>query len=408
MGDTLGQPVRMPWKVSYLVSERMKFVSRLQNGERMTDLCGEFGISRKTGYKLLERFERLGPAGLFDVSRRPHRLARLKPSPLRELFIEARKAHPTWGAKKLRAWVQHEQPELVVPAASSIQDWLKSAGLVTSRRRKRLVSPYGDELHQSSKPNDVWAVDYKGQFRLGSGAYCYPLTITDNFSRYLFACEGFERIDGGSARAVFEQVFAKHGLPDVIRSDNGSPFASRGLLGLSTLSVWWLKLGIRPERIEPGHPEQNGRHERMHRTLKAETTRPAGATLLQQQERFDEFVEEFNRVRPHEALGQQRPGDIYQSSSKSFAGTHELAYPLHDEVVKVDASGHARVLRRRGSAFYLSSALANEMVGVREMNDGMLRLTFAKLELGALDPSTNRFTPIDIEAAAPATTEATA
>jgi transposase InsO family protein len=375
------------------------FVTRLQNGERMTDLCKEFGISRKTGYKLLERFQRLGPTGLFDVSRRPHRLAREKPHVAREIFIQARKEHPTWGAKKLRGVIQTQQPELVLPAASTIGDWLTSAGLVTPRKRRKTVTPYNDKLRQPSTANEVWCVDYKGQFRMGNGKYCYPLTVTDHFSRYILACEGFERIDGERARAVFEQVFATYGMPEVIRSDNGSPFASRGLLGLSKLSVWWLKLGITPERIEPGHPEQNGRHERMHRTLKAETTQPAGATLLQQQERFDEFVEEFNGTRPHEALGQKRPVDVHQASPRAFSGSPELEYPLHDDVIRVSGTGHARVLRRRRSNFWLSSALAYERVGVREMSDGKLRLTFANLHLGVLDPTTNRFHPADVQPA---------
>lgn len=397
MGDTLGQPARMPWKVCDRVSMREEFIARLAAGERMTDVCGDYGISRKTGYKLVERFKQLGEKAFEDASRRPRRLANAKAVELRELFIEKRKAHPTWGAKKLRAVLQREQPGIVLPAASTVSEWLERAGLVTRRRRKRRVSPMGDVLTTAHQPNDVWCVDHKGQFRLGDGPYCYPLTITDQFSRYILACEGYERISGVDARFVFEKVFEVRGLPATIRSDNGSPFATRGLLGLSRLSVWWLRLGIRPERIEPAHPEQNGRHERMHRTLKAETTRPAGANLLQQQERFDAFVEEFNQHRPHEALGQQCPSDIYTSSSRPFQGTPELTYPFHDEAIEVTASGHARVLRRRQAMFYLSSALAGERVGIRELDDGRFLLTFANLDLGHLDPATNHFNPVDLE-----------
>ena len=374
----------------------MDFVLRLKSGERMSELCRLFGISRKTGYKLAERFERLGPSGLFDMSRRPHHLARAKPALVRELFLEARNAHPTWGGRKLRSWVEQRQPGVPLPAASTISDWLSQAGLVKRRRRRIRVSPYGDQLRVSEKPNDIWCVDYKGQFQLGNGAYCYPLTLTDHFSRFLLACEGFEAIDGDVARAVFEQVFAANGVPDVIRSDNGAPFASRGLLGLSRLSVWWLKLGIIPERIAPGHPEQNGRHERMHRTLKAETTRPARPTLLSQQERFDTFCEEYNTERPHEALDMKRPADVYQPSSRPFGGTPELSYPLHDEVIRVRPGGHARVLHR-GPGFFLSSALEGERIGVRELPSGMLLLTFANLDLGYLDPATRRFHPVDAE-----------
>lgn len=396
----------MPWRVSSPVSERMLFVTRLKAGERMTDLCREFGISRKTGYKLRDRFERLGPKGLFDASRRPHRLARQTPAAVRELFIEARKAHPTWGAKKLRECIATEQPGIRLPAASTICDWLQRAGLAVPRRRVRRVTPYGDALRTSKAPNDIWCVDYKGQFRLGNGKYCYPLTITDHFSRYLLACEGFEAINGDSARAVFEQLFETYGLPKAIRSDNGAPFASRGLLGLSRLSVFWLKLGIVPERIQPAHPEQNGRHERMHRTLKAETTRPAGATLLQQQERFDRFREEYNEERPHEALNQKCPAKIYRASSRPYRGTPELNYPLHDRIVRVYPSGHTNVLGRRSGSLFISEALAGENIGVRELEDGRLLLSFAAVDLGHLDPETNRFHPIDQDADEPAESSA--
>jgi transposase InsO family protein len=374
----------------------MLFISRLKAGESMTELCREYGISRKTGYKFLERFERLGPQGLFDVSRRPHRLAKQSPEALRELFLEARRAHPTWGPKKLRTIVGEKQPGVPMPAASTVNDWLVRAGLVKKRKRTLRVAPYEAALRKASTPNEVWCVDYKGQFRLGNGMDCYPLTVTDHFSRYLLSCEGFERIDGRAARAVFEQLFEEHGLPDVIRSDNGSPFAARGLFGLTQLSVFWLKMGVIPERIEPGHPEQNGRHERMHRTLKAEATRPAGLNLLQQQERFDAFIQEYNEVRPHEALEQKRPAAVYRRSERRPAAT-ELSYPFHDEVVKVSSGGHAHVLHRRKGNVFVSSALAGERIGLRELPNGEILLTFAKLDLGYFDPDTGRLRRADAE-----------
>jgi transposase InsO family protein len=388
----------MPWKVSSPVSERMTFISRLKAGERMADLCREYGISRKTGYKLAERFDRLGPIGLYDASRKPQRLARKKPEAVRRHFIEARAAHPTWGSRKLRAWIEKERPGVPLPAASTIHDWLEVAGLVKPRRRRSATSPYAGRLGTSDGPNDIWCIDYKGQFRLGNGRYCYPLTVTDHFSRSLLACEGFEAIEGKTVRAVLEEAFAVNGLPQKIRSDNGSPFASRGLFGLSQLSVWWLKLGIVPERIEPGHPEQNGRHERMHRTLKAETTRPAGATLLQQQERFDAFRDEFNRARPHEALGMKPPSSVYQPSARRLSAVGELEYPFHDEVVRVGNGGHARVLTARRGNVFLSEALAGERVGIRELSDGRLLVTYASLDLGVVDPQTRKFMRADREA----------
>ena len=306
----------MPWKVSHPVDERAKFVVRLERGERMTDLCQEYGISRKTGYKFLERFRSVGTEGLFDRSRAPRQVQHRLSEPIQALLVAARTAHPSWGPKKLKRWLEGQHPGVTIPAASSIGDLLKRKGLVQTRRRRHTTAPDYGPLTQPSAPNDVWCIDYKGQFRLGNGKYCYPLTVTDQFSRFIIVCDAFEAIAGAAAQASLEAAFRTHGLPAVIRSDNGTPFASRGLAGLSQLSVWWRRLGIKPERIEPAEPQQNGRHERMHRTLKAETTRPAAANLLQQQERFDAFVEEFNNERPHEALDQRPPATVYDVSSR--------------------------------------------------------------------------------------------
>ncbi len=388
----------MPWEVSTRMSERMEFVARLLDGARMAELCREYGISRKTGYKFKERFERLGPVGLYDMSRAPQRVARRTPEVVRQQIIEARQAHPTWGGRKLRAWLSRRQPGISWPAASTIGSILERAGLVRHRRRRRGVVPFGETLREALEPNDVWCADYKGEFRLGNSHYCYPLTVTDQRSRYILGCEAFERVDGAQARLVFERLFAENGLPLAIRTDNGPPFAGQGLFGLSRLSVWWLKLGIVAERIEPAKPQQNGRHERMHRTLKAETTRPAGASLLQQQERFDHFVWSFNHERPHEALGQQPPGTAYQSSPRKMtAASGALEYPLHDDVHTVDRSGHVRILRGRGPLVYLSSVLAGERIGVRELEDGRWLLTFAALDLGWVDSTLSIFHPADRE-----------
>ena len=386
----------MPWKVSDVVSERKAFVSRLMAGEGMTELCLEFGISRKTGYKLKERYRTLGGMGLIDASRRPHHMPRQTAEAIRQLVIEARLRHPTWGPRKLRAWLCGKQPGLELPSPTTIGQIVSRAGLVTARRRRPRMAPYTLPLCPADAPNVVWCADYKGQFRLGHGGYCYPLTVTDQFSRYLLACEGFESIDGRLARIVFEELFAAHGMPQTIRTDNGAPFASRGLFGLSRLSAWWLKLGIIPERIEPAHPEQNGRHERMHRTLKAETTRPAAATLLQQQERFDAFVHSFNHERPHEALGQRPPHLLYTPSSRPASASTLLDYPLHDDVRTVDGEGHIRLLRgRRSPSVFLSSALAGERVGLRELPEGAWLISYATLDLGYFDLNERRFFPAD-------------
>jgi transposase InsO family protein len=383
----------VPWKESCPVSERMRFVVRLERGERMVDLCREFGISRKTGYKLLKRFQAFGATGLFDEPRRPERIPHRTVPELEALIVEARQDHPTWGPKKLRAWLGNENPSLKLPVPSTIGDLLKRRGLVEPRRRRRTAPLHEGPLQQGLQPNDVWCADFKGQFRLRSGPYCYPLTITDQCSRFLLACEALEGTTCEPARAVFTLAFREHGLPLVIRTDNGTPFASTGLAGLSRLSVWWMRLGIRPERIEPGHPEQNGRHERMHLTLKKEATRPAAASQLQQQERFDRFVHQFNYVRPHEALDQRSPATVYVPSVRTLpTRVPEPEYPLHDDVRKVGPGGHIRI-RGRGTQFFISSALAGELVGIREVENGRWLVSFMTTDLGVIDLRARAFVP---------------
>lgn len=359
----------MPWKVSRQMDERMGFVARLRAGERMTDLCREFGISRKTGYKFWSRYKARGPGGLEDESRAPHRRPRKTAPEVEQLVVEMRRAHPNWGGRTIRGVLQREHPELLVPAEWTCSEILKRNGLVKPRKRRRYPRAYAGGLTNAGAPNDVWGIDYKGQFRLGSGAHCYPLTMSDLHSRYLLASESLPGTDADAARETCLDVFAEYGLPLVIRTDNGSPFASRGLAGLTTLSVLWMRLGIRHERIEKGHPEQNGIHERMHRTLKAETTRPAGANSLIQQERFDQFRREFNERRPHQALGMKTPAEVYTPSERKLPKPlPEPEYPLHDDVLVVGRSGHVRMAARR--QVFLSEALVGQPVGVRERDDG--------------------------------------
>ena len=252
------------------------------------------------------------------------------------------------------------------------------------KRRRQSASAKPTVLMKPSAPNQLWCADFKGQFRLGNGAYCYPLTITDAYSRYLIACVALDGTKSGPAQAVFEEAFAQYGLPQSIRTDNGVPFATKGLAGLSELSAWWIRLGISPERIEPGHPEQNGRHERMHLTLKKETTRPAGANMLQQQERFDRFREEFNGERPHEALGQRPPSSEYKPSERSLEeALREPDYPLHDVVATVSTTGSVWLPGRK--CHYVAKALAGHPLGLRELDDGRWHVHFMDLELGHLD-----------------------
>jgi len=303
------------------MDERIRFVIRLKDGESMAALCREFQISRKTGYKIFERYEECGLEGLTDRARRPHRYANQLPEQIEAAIVAAKREKPSCGARKIRERLLRRLPsEVKVPARSTIHAILDRHGLVTRAKRSRTRTE-GTPLSEGASPNSLWCADYKGEFMLGNRRYCYPLTVTDHASRYLLLCEAMESNAEKTAFTAFERLFKERGLPQAIRSDNGVPFASpNGLFNLSRLSVWWLRLGISIERIRPGHPQQNGRHERMHLTLKKEATRPAGANLLQQQAKFDAFIEEFNNERPHEALDMKCPAELYSSSCRINGG----------------------------------------------------------------------------------------
>jgi transposase InsO family protein len=380
----------MPWKVSRVMDAKMEFISRLNGGERMTDLCREYGIARKTGHKLQKRFATGGVAALAEHSRAPRHVPHRTSPEVAELVTKARREHPGWGPKKLKD-VLEKRLQCSLPSSSTIGTILDRAGLVERRRqRPRHASP-SSRWSEALAPNDLWCIDYKGQFRLGDQSLCYPLTLTDQVSRYILACDGMAEISDAAAQDACQEAFRDHGLPYAMRSDNGTPFASVGLAGLTCLSVYWLRLGIRLERSRPAHPEDNGRHERMHRTLKRETTRPARQNLLQQQERFDEFVEEFNQERPHEALGMQRPAEVYRSSSRIYPATlPEPTYPTHDDVLTVRRNGFLP-LPGRGE-IYLAKALHGQQVGVREEDDGRWLVTFMTIDLGHVDRA-RTFTP---------------
>jgi transposase InsO family protein len=308
--------------------------------------------------------------------------------------VALRREHPTWGPRKLIAVLEEKKPGIKFPTHATVSKILARHDLVTRRpRRHRPVVAYSPVAH-AVEPNDVWCIDYKGQFRLGDGTLCYPLTLTDACSRFILACEAFPEIDGADVKRVLELVFRELGLPSAMRFDGGAPFASNALWGWSQLSVWLLRLGIRLEQIEPASPQQNGRHERMHRTLKAETTRPAAANLLQQQERFDRFVEIFNKQRPHEALGQKPPASVYRGSKRVFPESlPEVAYPLHDFAVRVGDGGHIRFPGggRRMPNVFISGALRGELVGLRELEDDVWLVSFLSFDIGEFDLKTKRF-----------------
>jgi transposase InsO family protein len=387
----------MPWKASSTMSERLRFIARVEEGEGISDLAREFGISEKTAYKFLARWKAHGVRGLEDRSHAVDRMAHRTPGEIVELVLALRRENPTWGGRMLKARLERKHPGLRFPSATSIAYWLKKNGLVRPQRPRRRNFPVAATLlTTATAPNHVWATDFKGEFRLGNNSYCYPLTATDLASRYILGCEGLEGTGGEPVWDVFEWLFDEHGLPDIIRSDNGSPFASRGLAGLTWLSARWIRLGIKHERIEPSHPEQNGQHERMHRTLKQATTRPAGKNLFQQQERFDNFTEDFNQERPHQALGMRPPADFYRNSERKYRGLPELEYPLADDVMLVRAPG--LIIFSKHAKCYLTEALVGQRVGIREIDDCKWLITFATIDLGIYDERDRRFEPLDPEA----------
>ena len=382
----------MPWKECHIVEERLRFIARLLDGEKMAALCREFGISRKTGYKIYNRYQDCGIDGLTDRSRRPYRHANQLPVQIEKLIVHLKKEYPHWGAPKIRARLRQLYPDIHCPAISTVHAVLDRKGLV-HRRRKRRYKAQGTALSRPTAPNPLWCADYKGEFMLADRRYCYPLTITDFASRYLISCDALSTTKEAFAFTVFEQAFKDFGLPQTIRTDNGIPFScSRALYGLSKLSVWWLRLGIHIERIQPGHPEQNGRHERMHLTLKREATQPAADNFLQQQARFDDFIDYYNHQRPHQALKMKVPADLYTQSPRPYTGLGELDYPFHDRTVTVTQCGRVCYNRLK---INLSRAFAGQKVGVKQVSDKIWLVSFMHYDLGYFDHQTCRLEPIE-------------
>jgi transposase InsO family protein len=365
------------------MDQRTQFIAdHLRETQTITELCDRYGVSRKTGYKWIDRYLRLGPAGLEERSRRPHRAPNQTADEIVAAILEARHRHPVWGGKKLRALLQRRHPRWTLPGRSTVCDILRRHGLVPTRRQRRRIGHPGKPTTIMGAPNAVWCADYKGQFKTGDGRYCYPLTVTDGFSRYRLGCQGLGSTAVTEAQPVFTRLFKEYGLPLRIRTDNGVPFATTTLARLSKLSAWWVRLGILPEFIEPGRPDQNGRHERMHRTLKAATTRPAAGSLGAQQRRFNGFREEFNHERPHEALEQQTPATCYHPSPRPMPDRlPPLEYPDRFEVRYVSANGGIRWNRRWVN---VSTVCVGEYVGLEEIDDGIWNVYFGPLRLGRL------------------------
>lgn len=378
----------MAWRECCVMDERVRFVARVLEGESVSELCREFGISRKTGHKFINRYEKFGLEALSDQSRKPLRNANRLPHPIEKIVLEIKSEKPNWGARKIREIFIRRYPEVKPPAKSTVHAVLQRNDKVGKRGRPRCHAT-GTPLSLPRNPHDLWATDFKGQFRLGNSSYCYPFTLTDVASRFLLACEALDSAQERHLYLIFEEIFQEHGLPLAIRSDNGTPFASpRGLFGLSRLSVWWLTLGIGIERIQPGNPQQNGCHERMHRTLKRDTTKPPGTNSLHQQELFDRFVHEFNYERPHEALDMKFPAECYVPSSRRYAGPLPFDYPTDDLTLRISQDGYACM---HGTRVFVSTALAGQPVGISEQDEGIWKLSFRQYEFGYFDLECKKF-----------------
>jgi transposase InsO family protein len=384
----------MPWREMSPMEQRLEFVREYETELlTMTELAEQYGISRKTGYKWLERYAAEGAAGLSDRSRRPHASPHATDPELLATLIRLRQRHPRWGAKKLLTVAARRAPTTPDwPCPSTVAAHLKARGLIAPRRRRQppLVIAAAPRA-PITRANDVWTTDYKGEFLTGDGRYCYPLTVRDGFSRFVLRCDALTAHTLAVTRPRFARAFVEYGLPDRIRSDNGPPFGGPGLGRLSSLAVWWMRLGIVPERIDPGHPEQNGSHEQFHRVLKADTARPPAATAAAQQRRFRRFCREYNHDRPHEALDQAVPATRYQPSPRPLPRRlPPLEYPGHAEIRRVDQNGYVSWRR----PLFVSVALADEAVAFEEVDDGIWTVTFATVVLGRFDERHHQIHPM--------------
>ena len=375
----------MPWKESGPMDERLAFVRDAHRDRfTMSELCARYGVSRRVGYKWLARFEAEGRPGLTDRSRAPHHRPHRLAERLVELFVTERTAHPFWGARKLLTVLAKRHPRIETwPAPSTVADLLARRGLVKRRRTRRKPIHPGVVRPDTAAPNDLWTADYKGQFRTGDGAYCYPLTIADQHTRFLLTCHGVLSTHAHVAKPVFERAFREFGLPIALRTDNGIPFATQSVHGLSFLNVWWMRLGILHQRIRPASPQENGAHERMHRTLKRQAILPLRRSCAAQQRNFDAFRHEYNEERPHETLGQETPASRYRRSPRPYPERlPAIEYPADFLVKKITTAGTFRFGKR---LLYLANAMVDQPIGLEEIDDGEWRIWFNGILLATFD-----------------------
>lgn len=382
----------MPWMNTQPMNERVKLISDwLKESFSITELSVIYGVSRKTAYKWIGRYEKGGIDGFRELSRAPWRHPNKTDDGIIGCLIEEKRKHMKWGPKKLLAVLKGIEPDVAWPSVATAEKWLKRNGLVRKKRRRNHVPLYSEPFLSCDEANKVWSADFKGQFKTINGRWCYPLTISDNMSRYLLSCKGLYSPRYCDTRAWFEWTFREYGLPLAVKTDNGTPFAGRGVSGLSRLSIWLIKLGIRHERIRPGKPQENGRHERMHRTLKEETAKPPAINMSVQQSRFDAFKEEYNDIRPHESIGQRPPASVYEPSPRRYP--EKILGPEYDEGIEVRSVRNNGEIKFKGKLYYLTELLCGENVGLAENDGGSYEIRFGFQPIGVLDLKEGRVKP---------------
>lgn len=380
----------MPWKECSVMELRLNFVNRLEDNESMSDLCKEYGISRTTGYKIWRRYQEKGIDGLLDEIKKPFHVPHKTNIVIEKQILNLKEERPSWGADKIRAYLSLKNPNKLYPSRTTIHNILLKHNWVKEQKKRSSYKASGTDLRSTENPNELWCIDFKGQYYLKDNTYCYPLTVSDHYSRFILGCNALESTKAGGVFASIDDIFLERGLPLAIRSDNGRPFSSvTSILGLSTLNVWFLKHCIDIEFSRPSHPEDNGRHERFHRTLKEDLLNNHKAkNILQQQEHFDSYLQVFNYERPHYALDNKRPGDIYQKSNRIYDPSFEPSYDNYDFQSRVTNCGNIVMKTKR---IFLSESLAKQKIGFLKVDEDIWRLDFANIVLGHYDDKKKEF-----------------